>query len=59
MDFVSQLSREENPPLSFFSKGGKKRKRASPVLSAVEERACLDITSIFMLSSPNLVRNAG
>jgi len=56
-DFVSRFRRKENPPQSSFSKGGRKSKRASPVLSAVEGLVCLDITSISVLSRPNLVSN--
>jgi len=33
-DLVYQVRRKENPPQSSFSKGGRKRKRASPALSA-------------------------
>jgi len=35
-DLVSQLWRKENSPQSSFSKGGRKRKRASPALSATK-----------------------
>jgi len=61
MDFVIQLSAPEKGKSSsiLLSKGGRKRKRASPALSAVEGLVCLDITSISVISLPDLVRNSG
>ena len=55
--FSCQLMRIRKPPRSSFANGGRKRKRASPVLSAVEELVFLDITSISVLSRSNPVRH--
>jgi|GEM_PF-2629209 len=60
-DLVCQLSAQDkiNPSQSSFSKGGRKRKRASTNLSAIEGLDYLDNSSISTVSRRTPVRNTG